>query len=554
MAFVRAPSLQPYLLGPVITHTTVSPACTDKQNQIDTQTRQDFNQTSELQNPMVYLGLVYVPISAQEAEGAINIRNCITTAQGSSTSRSCSAGNYLDITYGYWKKMALRCIVEIPFTKMDSNCNYPIGSSCTIYATNSWLGGNPCSGCTKSLVWYYSCKTIWGNWGSWSSCPGDCSTQSIVRYRSCVRPGGGCGTAPSQSMGCLRYGCTSSAEFSRSTPNDQVYKTLSPNCFLALGRTSFTFRAKANNDIHVLLNTVDSSSVAASYEAIIAGWANTKTELRIDGAMCAEHYQALLSQSWYDEFWISWSSNTIKMGTGKSVGSNTKLSCTHSPMYDIKYILIRTGWGSTGQWRFPNDVSCTHELNGNVNVPTSSTGCNGVSTYACNSGYKQVAGNTQRTCYGKFWTGYPLVCSVSTCKIDILFIIEASSYTSSIYSELVSVIGDLVRTMQISTSNIQVGVISYDNAIDQNFKFNVYTTAASLDTAITALTIPSASTTVNLAEALRVAFYDFFKLSNGNRFQAYKYFVIVGKSSPTNAGSAIGLNIRQVAKNRVFGI
>ncbi|XP_062585435.1 collagen alpha-3(VI) chain-like, partial [Saccostrea cucullata] len=144
--------------------------------------------------------------------------------------------------------------------------------------------------------------------------------------------------------------------------------------------------------------------------------------------------------------------------------------------------------------------------------------------------------------------------SVSTCKIDILFIIEASSYTSSIYSELVSVIGDLVRTMQISTSNIQVGVISYDNAIDQNFKFNVYTTASSLDTAITALTIPSASTTTNLAEALRVAFYDFVKLSNGNRFQAYKYFVIVGKSSPTYPGADIGMIIRQVAKNRVFGI
>ncbi|XP_061170091.1 uncharacterized protein LOC133179326 [Saccostrea echinata] len=242
------------------------------------------------------------------------------------------------------------------------------------------------------------------------------------------------------------------------------------------------------------------------------------------------------------------------MGTGTSVGSNVKLSCTHSPRHDVKYILIKTGWGSSGQWRFPNDVACTHELNSNVNVPTSSTGCNGVSTYACNSGYKQFAGNTQRTCYGKFWTGHPLVCSVSTCKIDILFIIEASSYTSSIYSELVSVIGDLVRTMQISTSNIQVGVISYDNAVDQNIKFNVYSTAALLDTAITSLSIPSASSTINLAEALRVAFYDFVKLSNGNRYQAYKYIVIVGKSTPHSPGAAIGLNIRQVAKNQVFGI
>lgn len=47
---------------------------------------------------------------------------------------------------------------------------------------------------------------IWGNWGSWS-CPGDCTTQTLYRYRACVKPNGGCGSAPAQNIACKRLGC-----------------------------------------------------------------------------------------------------------------------------------------------------------------------------------------------------------------------------------------------------------------------------------------------------------------------------------------------------------
>jgi hypothetical protein len=143
---------------------------------------------------------------------------------------------------------------------------------------------------------------------------------------------------------------------------------------------------------------------------------------------------------------------------------------------------------------------------------------------------------------------------VSTCKIDILFIIEASYYTSSIYSALVSAIGDMAGILKISSSDIQVGVISYDNSVDENIKFNAYSSASSLDTAISSLTIPSASSSMNFREALRYAFNDYFKLSNGNRFDAYRYFVVFAKTYSSNDGDELGEVIRRNTKNQLFAI
>lgn len=61
---------------------------------------------------------------------------------------------------------------------------------------------------------------------------------------------------------------------------------------------------------------------------------------------------------------------------------------------------------------FGPDVACKHVTNSYVSITTDDTSCNGTSSYTCNSGYKQVGGNTQRTCgYGGILSGYPLVCS-----------------------------------------------------------------------------------------------------------------------------------------------
>ena len=139
--------------------------------------------------------------------------------------------------------------------------------------------------------------------------------------------------------------------------------------------------------------------------------------------------------------------------------------------------------------------------------------------------------------------------------MDILFIIEASTHTSSIHSELMTVVGNLAGSLKISTSDIQVGVITFDNVVDENIELNdYYYSASSLDSAITSITIPSASSTVNLADALRYAFYDSFTLSKGNRFTAFKHFVLIAKTYSSQTGAAVADQIRLNLRNQLFTI
>ncbi|XP_065930767.1 collagen alpha-6(VI) chain-like isoform X2 [Magallana gigas] len=231
------------------------------------------------------------------------------------------------------------------------------------------------------------------------------------------------------------------------------------------------------------------------------------------------------------------------------------MSCFHSTPYAVNFIWIRSGWGSTGEWRFPNDVACKHVTNSDVSITTDDTSCNGRSYYACNSGYKQVAGNTQRTCgFGGILSGYPLVCSVSTCKIDIVLIVEASAYTSSIHSALMAAIGDLAGSLQISTSNILAGVIIYDDTVDLNIDLDDYYSASTLDSSITSIPISNAASAVNLAEALRVGFYDFFTLSKGNRFTAFRHFVVIAKTYSSQTGATVADQIRMNLRNQLFTV
>jgi hypothetical protein len=117
-----------------------------------------------------------------------------------------------------------------------------------------------------------------------------------------------------------------------------------------------------------------------------------------------------------------------------------------------------------------------------------------------------------------------------------------------------TVIGDLVGLLAVSTNDIQVAVITYDNSVDQNIKFNAYSSASALDSAITSITIPSASSSIYLGDALRVGFYDFVKLSNGNRFDAYRYFIMISKTYSSNYGRDVGKAILTNPRNHIFTI
>lgn len=125
-----------------------------------------------------------------------------------------------------------------------------------------------------------------------------------------------------------------------------------------MGRNSVAFRVRANNDVHISLASEDSSTNGTHYEIIISGWNNTQSAIRygIGGATCVNNTRPTLSQVYFDEFWFSWFGNYVRVGTGNSPESNTHMSCYHSTPYNVNFIWIKTGWGSLGEWRFPNGM------------------------------------------------------------------------------------------------------------------------------------------------------------------------------------------------------
>lgn len=135
-----------------------------------------------------------------------------------------------------------------------------------------------------------------------------------------------------------------------------MYYSLTTDCLVATGRTSVAFRARANNDLHIALASEDSITSGTHYEFIIGGWANSRSEIRygISSTVCDSYSGSVLTQTYFEEFWISWIGNEIRFGTGSTPGSNIRMSCYHSTPYDVNFIWIETGWGSSGEWRFPN--------------------------------------------------------------------------------------------------------------------------------------------------------------------------------------------------------
>ena len=59
----------------------------------------------------------------------------------------------------------------------------------------------------------------------------------------------------------------------------------------------------------------------------------------------------LLDQSKFQWFWISWANNTISVGTDDAVGLNAFMSVPY-PGFNINYIAVYNGYGSSGQWIF----------------------------------------------------------------------------------------------------------------------------------------------------------------------------------------------------------
>ncbi|XP_046556761.1 uncharacterized protein LOC124265984 [Haliotis rubra] len=127
---------------------------------------------------------------------------------------------------------------------------------------------------------------------------------------------------------------------------------------LTPGATSFKFKVRASSDAHVALLQDDGVTDRYIYEIVIGGWRNTQSVIRTgmqhDNRVTARHRP--LSATRFRDFWISWDSGVISVGTGTAVGAGRFMSWRDPSPHPVRYIAVSTGWGSTGVWRFEPNV------------------------------------------------------------------------------------------------------------------------------------------------------------------------------------------------------
>ena len=112
----------------------------------------------------------------------------------------------------------------------------------------------------------------------------------------------------------------------------------------------------ACHDAHIALSR-DKNDNTNTYEIVIGSWLNRQSVIR--GCKQCHHMHTAANQNYpldcsqYRPFWVSWTDNVIKVGTGHDVSINRFLfwNVTSSP-HAVNYLAVATGFGSTGTWKF----------------------------------------------------------------------------------------------------------------------------------------------------------------------------------------------------------
>ncbi|XP_046377745.2 C3 and PZP-like alpha-2-macroglobulin domain-containing protein 8 [Haliotis rufescens] len=130
---------------------------------------------------------------------------------------------------------------------------------------------------------------------------------------------------------------------------------------LAPGATSFKFKVRASNDVHVALLQDDGVTSQNIYEVVIGASSNTLSQIRSRRGhnVQASAHHTPLSASLIRDFWISWANGVISVGSGVEVGVGRFMTWTDPSPHAVRYIAVSTGWGSPGLWQFAptSDVS-----------------------------------------------------------------------------------------------------------------------------------------------------------------------------------------------------
>jgi len=119
------------------------------------------------------------------------------------------------------------------------------------------------------------------------------------------------------------------------------------------GRVSFS--VKASNDPHVALG----SGVGHSdphWEIVLGGWGNSNSAIRggNQGRNLTEHRARLLNRDAAVNLWIEWDENHLRIGSGGS--ERCLMEVPRSQQWEIKHMVVSTGWGSQGEWVFQDET------------------------------------------------------------------------------------------------------------------------------------------------------------------------------------------------------
>ncbi|XP_046325976.2 uncharacterized protein LOC124110679 [Haliotis rufescens] len=142
------------------------------------------------------------------------------------------------------------------------------------------------------------------------------------------------------------------------TDNQYIYQSLQElDVKLIPQTTSFKFKVQASNDGHVALLTYDGETGQNMYEIVLGGFSNTRSIIRNSrqGTNRVETFHSPLSSTEFRDFWISWEGGVISVGTGTTVGAGQFMTWTDPAPYDVNYLAVTTGFGSSGSWQFDSD-------------------------------------------------------------------------------------------------------------------------------------------------------------------------------------------------------
>lgn len=132
------------------------------------------------------------------------------------------------------------------------------------------------------------------------------------------------------------------------------------------------FKVRAAHDAHLIFSGTESDSTPV-VEVFLGGWKNTKSVIR-SNLTKPEAYECetpnILNANEFRGFWVRYTDGVITAGNEGEAAAF--LSWRNPEPFDIKYVGVCTGWGSTGSWIIEgNENENTQNTSGGSSVHVS---------------------------------------------------------------------------------------------------------------------------------------------------------------------------------------